>query len=110
MIVTTRRYHGEFAESSAEPRRKFRGEFAERPVCDFGVRTTLAIRRISLVVRMSVPELLANVQCPPRSTIVARLISLVFRLLLSLPHLRPTTLAAEFRPLIHDFRPLTTDY
>ncbi len=79
MIVTTRRYHGEFAESSAEPRRKFRGEFAERPVCDLAIRTALVIRLILLVIRMSMAELLANVQCPPRSTIVTRLISLVVR-------------------------------
>ena len=64
MIVTTRRYHGEFAESSAEPRRKFRGEFAERPVCDFAVRTTLRIRLVSRVVHVGVAELLVKVQCP----------------------------------------------
>ncbi len=70
MIVTTSRHNGEFAERSAEPRRKFRGEFAERPVCDFGVRTALVIRLILLVLRMSVAELLTNVQRPPHSTIV----------------------------------------
>ncbi len=144
MIVTTSRQNGEFAESSAEPRRKFRGEFAERPVCDFGVRTTLVIRLISFVIRMSVAELLANVQCPPaglcrefrgefaerpvelcREALVARVSGQHMGIRQGIRvsnqefrgefatdprrRVQPRS-STESLPLIHAFRPLTTDY